>query len=1010
MEPLRILIVESSLPDAERMEQVLLASGISFVSSRVDCRALGDDAFEPDIALCGCGSDARAVLLQVRRSYPQIPVILVAPEFLASEALKLLQAGASDYVTMGDLTRLPFAIERSRAAARGRVVEQELRESEEKFRSIGASAQDAVIMIDNEGSISFWNAAAEKIFGYSESEAVGRELHPLLSPARFQDEYRRGFARFRSTGEGAAIGKTLELIALRKDGTEFPVELSLSSLKLGGSWQAIGICRDITERKNGEEALRASIGLLGSIIENAPIRVFWKDMNLRYLGCNTAFARDAGMEKPEDLVGRDDFQMAWHDQAELYQADDRRVMESGIAKLGYEEPQTAPDGKTVWLRTSKVPLHDAKGNAFGVLGIYEDITERKKIEDEREQYFKFFNSSTELMGIADPNGAFKKVNPAFLGTLGYSESEVLAKPFIEFIHPDDRQPTLDEMKKQLERGFSLNFENRYICKDGSVRWLSWRANVDYEEGVTYATARDITERKLGQEKLLKSMADLAEAQRLAHIGSWSWDVRTDSISWSAEYYRIYNHDPARPTPNYEEHLKVYSEESAKRLGEAVKLAVAKGEPYALELELAKPDVARKWVMARGAAKFGADGKVVGLYGTAQDITERKLAEQTQKKLIRALTLIRRSNSTLIHAQDEQLLLSEVCRLAVEVGGYLMAWVGHPEDNEEKSVCPLAEFGFEEGYLDKANISWADNERGRGPTGTAIRTGEIQVNRNFLTNPAMAPWRESALKHGYQSSIALPLSDSGKILGSLTLYAREPDAFSAEEMELLLELAGDLAFGMAHLRMQKERDRAILENRQYMEKLRKSLEDALQAISATVEMRDPYTAGHQRRVAHLAVAIAKEMGLSEEQSHGIHLSAIVHDIGKIHIPAEMLNKPGRLTEIEYSLIKVHPEAGFDILKEIDFPWPIAQAVYQHHERMDGSGYPRGLKGEEIIIEARILSVADVVEAISSHRPYRPGLGIEAALDELRNNGAFYDPAVVDACFRLFREKGYLLPSS
>jgi PAS domain S-box-containing protein/putative nucleotidyltransferase with HDIG domain len=881
MEPLRILMVGCSA--VERMEQLLRSAGMAFVSMCVDGRAFQEESFAPDIILCDGGTDPLSILTAAKRSFPLTPLILIASESAPMDARQLLENGASDYVTMSDLARLPFAIDRSLAEARGRLVEQKLQESEEKFRSIAASAQDAVIMIDNKGCISFWNAAAQTIFGYSEKEAIGRELHPLLAPTRFQDEYRRGFAHFSASGEGAVIGKTLELIALRKDGTEFPIELSLSSLKLGGSWQAIGICRDISARKSGEDALCASNSLLRSIVENAPIRVFWKDTNLRFLGCNTAFARDAGMEKPEDLIGKDDFQLAWHDQAELYQADDRRVMESGTPKLGYEEPQTAQDDKTVWLRTSKVPLHDANGKVIGVLGIYEDITESKNAEDEREQYLKFFNASTELMGIADPNGAFKKVNPAFLDTLGYSESEVLAKPFIEFVHPDDRQSTLDEMKRQLDRGFSLNFENRYICKDGSARWLSWRATVDYEEGVTYASARDIT--------------------------------------------------------------------------------------------------------------------------------ERKLAEFSQKKLTRALTLIRWCNSILVHADEEARLLSDICRLAVETGGYLMAWVGFPEHDEDKTVRPVAEAGFEEGYLQNANISWADNERGRGPTGTAIRTGKIQVNQNFLANPAMIPWRESALQHGYQSSLAMPLTHEGSVLGSLTLYAREPDAFTAEETDLLLELAGDLAFGLAHLRMQKERDRAVLENRRYMEKLRESLEDALQAISATVEMRDPYTAGHQRRVAHLAVAIANEMGLSEEQSHGIHLAAIVHDIGKIHIPAEMLSKPGRLTEIEYSLIKIHPEAGYEILKEIDFPWPIAQAVLQHHERMDGSGYPRGLKDEEIIIEARILSVADVVEAISSHRPYRPGLGIEAALDELRKNrGVLYDPAIVDACFRLFQQKGYRFPLS
>ena len=644
MMPLRIKIIECSA--AERIEQYLNGVGVDFVSTRVD--ELDVESPDPDIVLYG--SDSLPGLQRVKQTFPQAPVILVIAESPVNDFNMLLESGVSDYVTLSDLPRLPFAIGRALAATHSRLAEREL-----------------------------------------------------------------------DSGE--------------KLGTE-----------------------------QADDALRVSHSLLSSIVENAPVRIFWKDANLSYLGCNSAFACDAGMEKPEDLVGKDDYQMAWHDQAELYRDDDRRVMVSGMARLDYEEPQTGPDGKAVWLRTSKVPLRDATGKILGVLGIYEDIT------------------------------------------------------------------------------------------------------------------------------------------------------------------------------------------------------------------------------------------------------ERKLAEQTQKKLTRALALIRQSNSTLIYATDEQLLLEKVCRLAVEAGGYLMAWVGLPEGDQKKSIRPVAQSGFEEGYLENAHISWDDSDRGRGPTGTAIRTGTIQVNQNFLSNPAMAPWRESALKHGYQSSIALPLVDSGKVLGSLTLYAREPDAFIPEETDLLAELASDLAFGIAHLRMQKERDLAVMDNQKHMEKLRKSLEDALQAIAATVEMRDPYTAGHQRRVAHLAVATARELGLSEEQVHGVHLSAIVHDIGKIHIPSELLSKPGRLSEIEYSLIKVHPEAGYEILKEIDFPWPIALAVLQHHERMDGSGYPQGLMDKDIILESRILSVADVVEAISSHRPYRAGLGIEAALEELeKNRGILYDPVVADACIRLFREKGFRLPA-
>jgi len=207
----------------------------------------------------------------------------------------------------------------------------------------------------------------------------------------------------------------------------------------------------------------------------------------------------------------------------------------------------------------------------------------------------------------------------------------------------------------------------------------------------------------------------------------------------------------------------------------------------------------------------------------------------------------------------------------------------------------------------------------------------------------------------------------------------------------------------------------------LEKVRRTLAGTVNALAVTVEMRDPYTAGHQQRVTQLACAIAEEMGLSRDQIEGLHVAGSLHDMGKILVPAEILNKPGRLTESEagqvqshaqaghdilMGLIKGHPQAGYDILKEIDFPWPVAQIVLQHHERLDGSGYPKGLKSDDIILEARILIVADVVEAMSSHRPYRPALGIEKALEEISaHRGKQYDPKVVDVCLRLFKEKGF-----
>jgi PAS domain S-box-containing protein len=195
-------------------------------------------------------------------------------------------------------------------------------------------------------------------------------------------------------------------------------------------------------------------------------------------------------------------------------------------------------------------------------------------------------------------------------------------------------------------------------------------------------------------------------------------------------------------------------------------------------------------------------------------------------------------------------------------------------------------------------------------------------------------------------------------------------------------------------------------RQSLDRLRKATGSIIDVMVMAVEARDPYTSGHQRRVANLARAIAADMGLPRDQIDGLRMAGVVHDLGKISIPAEILTMPRKLSEIEFHLVQSHAQLGHDLIKDIDFPWPIAEMILQHHERLDGSGYPRGLKAEAIMIEAKILAVADVVEAISSHRPYRPARGLDTALEEItQGRGKLYDPAVVDICLKLFREKGF-----
>ncbi len=383
-----------------------------------------------------------------------------------------------------------------------------------------------------------------------------------------------------------------------------------------------------------------------------------------------------------------------------------------------------------------------------------------------------------------------------------------------------------------------------------------------------------------------------------------------------------------------------------------------------------------------------------IFAIARDISERKLSELALLRINRYLRTLSHCNEALVQATDEKQLLQSMCRITVTNGEFPLAWIGYLTEDRHLSIA--ASYGAEaKHFLDEEiTLSQGPNIPER-PAVTAIKTGAIQMVQNIATSDTSPKWKERTLRHGFGSAISLPLQVGTKIIGSFNIYMADAHGFDSQAALLLSELADDIAFGIHSLRVHADREH-------FMVRLQASMTSTIQALSNTVELRDPYTAGHQRRVAKLARAVAQHLGYSEEQVELIYLAGVVHDIGKIAVPSEILSRPGRLNENEMMLARTHVNASYNILKSVDFPWPIADIVHQHHERLDGSGYPLGLKGEKILREARILAICDVVEAMTTHRPYRPGLGIDAALAEIeRGKGTLYDSTVADACTQVIQ---------
>jgi len=269
----------------------------------------------------------------------------------------------------------------------------------------------------------------------------------------------------------------------------------------------------------------------------------------------------------------------------------------------------------------------------------------------------------------------------------------------------------------------------------------------------------------------------------------------------------------------------------------------------------------------------------------------------------------------------------------------------------------------------------------------------------VNNDPNFPRAKMGVDIGTKAGFAFPVLVGSDVVAIMEFF--HPEAIEPDESLLELMKQVGMQLGRAF-----ERDRATKDLEESFHKVRQALDGVVSATSRAMESRDPYTGGHQKRVAQLSCAIAEEMGLTEDRIAGIRMAATIHDIGKISVPAEILTKPGKISEIEFGIIKQHAQTGYDILGDIEFPWPVAQVAYQHHERLDDSGYPQGLTADSIILEAKIVAVADVVEAMASHRPYRPALGIDKALEEIsQKKGTIYDSQVVDACLRLFAENKF-----
>jgi PAS domain S-box-containing protein len=561
---------------------------------------------------------------------------------------------------------------------------------------------------------------------------------------------------------------------------------------------------------------------------------------------------------------------------------------------------------------------------------------------------------SDMVSDVDAEGFFQYISPSHQRILGYRPEDLLGTAAFDKFHPDDKDRVSSIYMEGVITKTDNEAEYRYRHADGHYVWLRSSGHIILDGAGEYVgsiiNSSDITERKQANEALRQS-----EARYRALVENASDIIfRTDNTG----HFTFVNPAALRITGYTEEviigmHYPALIHPDMR--SEAIKFF---GRQFVKGLHTAYseyPIITKEgheiW-LGQNTQLIVENGNVTGFQSVARDITDRRQAEEALQKSEENFRLSLDSSPLGVRISTIEAETLYANRAILDIYGF--------DSIEEMNKTPVKERYTPQSYA------------------------EYEIRKEKRTRGEFVPSE-------YEISI---VRKNGEIR-NLQVFRKEVIWNGTKQSQVIYK----------DITEHKRAEEKLIET---LASLRESIKTTIQVLGTASEARDPYTAGHQKRVADLARIIATEMGLPHDTIEGIRMAGSIHDIGKLSIPTEILSKPTKLTEIEFSLIKEHAQSGYEILKDVESPWPLAQIVYQHHERMNGSGYPRNLKGDEIILDARIMAVADVVEAMASYRLYRPTLGIEAALEEIqKNKGNLYDDTVADACLRLFREKGYQL---
>ncbi len=876
---------------------------------------------------------------------------------------------------------------------------------------------DAVYVKDREGRYLLFNAAAERITGKRAADALGKDDRFLFSA----EEAAVVMAADREIMESKAPATYEETVtdAAGKRSTFLSTKGPMYNDD-GEFLGLFGIARDVTARKEAEEALRASKATLEAALASMTDAVVISDVDGRFIEFNEAFATfhrfASKAECAKTLAEYPEFLDVFLADGSLASLDQWAVPRAlrGETAINAEYTLRLKDTGETWIGSYNFgPIRDAEGEIVGSVVVGRDITEQKRVlsalqlsEAKFSMAFHTSPDSVNLNRLSD--GFYLDISDGFTETTGFTQDDVAGKTSADIaIWVDQAERDLLVAGLQAD-GIVRNMAMHFRAKDGSLGIGLMSARTIDIEGEQYilSITRDISERVRMQDELAQvtrlyatlsqinqAIVRIKEPTELyrsvcdvaVEFGEFAlaWVGLLDEASGDVRPAAAHGFDLTDwPFGVMNLHRGIFKDGPAGAAIRTGQVVVLKDTPGDEQMPAARGRMRDRGLRSSAAVPFRLKGKTTGV-----------------------LVLLS-GEAALFEATAELSLLEEI---GLDISFALDAMAADAERTLTEEALGQSSAQLRTLIDTLPDLIWLKDPEG----------AYLSCNRRFESFFGAAE-KDIVGKTDYDF-IDADLADSFRRHDQAAMVAGGPTAneeqvvFAGDGHREVLETVkmpvratdGHLIGVLGVSRDITERKQAEDAARRQAEQLRRTVEGAVLAMSHMVESRDPYTAGHERRVAELAAAIGAEMGMAGDELDALRLAGTIHDVGKIAVPAEILSKPGHLNEMEFALIQAHPTTGFDILAEVDFGRPVAEMVLEHHERLDGSGYPRGLKGEEILAEARILAVADVVEAMSSHRPYRAALGMDVALAEVREHARVtFDADVVASCVRLIEEKGFL----